>query len=392
MKTYAVDLHVHIGSSLQGEPVKITASPRLTLTAIIKGGMQRKGLDMVGVIDAASPRVIDDLEYLLSKGDLQEIEGGGFLTPDGLTILGGSEVEIREGEGVAHFLSFFPFFKNLKSFSRELSPSMKNSNLSSQRTSYTLEEIYQLTREEEGLFMPAHAFTPFKSVYGSCSSSIEELLPSFSQKVHGLELGLSADTFIAAHLQELEGIPFLSNSDAHSLEKMGREFNLIEMEELNFAELKKALQGEGEQRIKANYGLDPRLGKYHRTYCNHCSSPLSSPPPSYLCPKSKDHQVVIGVLDRAKELGLKEGPSLHHRPPYYYQIPLEFIPGLGEKGRERLYQAFESEREILHHIEEGELKSVIGPLLTEKILKARRGEWKLESGGGGIYGRILEGS
>lgn len=392
MKEYAVDLHVHIGSSLQGEPVKITASPRLTLTAIIKGEMQKKGLDMVGVIDAASPRVLDDLEYLLSRGDLLELEEGGFMTPDKRVLLGGSEVEIKEREGVAHFLSFFPFMKNLKAFSRELSKSMKNVNLSSQRTSYTVEEMYQLTHQEEGFFIPAHAFTPFKSIYGSCSSSLEDLLPLFSKKIQGLELGLSADTFIASHLQELEEITFLSNSDAHSLEKMGREFNLITMKELSFNQLTKALQQEEGMGIKANYGLDPRLGKYHRSYCNHCSVPLSSPPPISHCPQGEEHQVVMGVLDRAKELGELKGMSLDSRPPYYYQIPLEFIPGLGEKGREKLYHSFGNEREILHSIEEKELKEVVGPLLTEKILRARRGEWLLESGGGGTYGRLLKGT
>lgn len=390
-REYSVDLHVHIGSSLQGEPIKITASPRLTLTSIIKGGMQRKGLTMVGIVDAASPPVIDDLEYLLTKGELEEMEEGGFVTPFGEVLIGGSEVEVKEEDGMAHFLSFLPSLKRLKAFSQKLSKSIKNIHLSSQRTSFSVEDLYQLTQEEGGLFLPAHAFTPFKSIYGSCCSSLKDLLPSFSKKIGGVELGLSADTFIASHLTELWGIPFLSNSDAHSLEKMGREFNRLKMQRPTFKELVKAINEEEGRGIVANYGLDPRLGKYHRTYCHQCSSSFQEhAPPLLQCPENRNHQVVKGVLDRVKELGMYENLQLCERPPYIYQIPLHFIPGLGEKGRERLFQALGSEEEILHHIEEEEIERVVGPMVAKRIIMARKGELVLESGGGGIYGRVLE--
>lgn len=389
MKEYAVDLHVHIGSSLQGHPIKITASPRLTLSSIMKEGIKTKGLDVVGVVDAACPPVLDDLDFLLGRGDLMEIEEGGFSTKDGQVLIAGSEVEVQQGGGLAHFLAFFPDMESLAGYSRGLSCTMKNSHLSSQRTSLDVLQLYQLVEEHQGIFLPAHAFTPFKSLFGSLTSSLNETLLADKATISQLELGLSADTSMASQLEELEGITFLSNSDAHSLEKMGREFNLLQLERPTFSEVQKALAQEGGRRISANVGLHPRLGKYHRTYCQICRTSFPQyDPPLTNCPHGS-HPVVMGVLDRVYELAGDQGPSLDGRPPYHYQLPLEFIPGLGEKGRQRLYSAFGNERQIVHHTPEEELKEVVGLVLAREIVQARQGKLQLKSGGGGVYGGVL---
>ncbi len=86
------------------------------------------------------------------------------------------------------------------------------------------------------------------------------------KKIPAIELGLSADTEIADKLKELAKYTFLTNSDAHSLPKIGREYNIIELEEANFKEILLALQRKDGRSITANYGLDPKLGRYHRTF------------------------------------------------------------------------------------------------------------------------------
>ena len=116
--------------------------------------------------------------------------------------------------------------------------------------------------------IPAHAFTPHKSVYGNCVRRLPEMFSkSTLKKIPAIELGLSANTEIADRLKELAEYTFLTNSDAHSLPKIGREYNIIELEKANFKEVLLALQRKEGRKISANYGLDPKLGKYHRTFC-----------------------------------------------------------------------------------------------------------------------------
>ena len=69
---------------------------------------------------------------------------------------------------------------------------------------------------------------------------------------------------------------FLTNSDAHSLPKIAREYNKMEVEDISFKEIVKALKNEDGRRIVANYGLDPKLGKYHRTYCDDCEKAIET--------------------------------------------------------------------------------------------------------------------
>ena len=90
--------------------------------------------------------------------------------------------------------------------------------------------------------------------------------------IDGIELGLSSDTNMADEIKELHTYTFLSNSDAHSLAKIAREYQAIAMKEPTFNELKKALTKEDGREIVANYGLDPLLGKYHQTVCENVSS------------------------------------------------------------------------------------------------------------------------
>ena len=91
--------------------------------------------------------------------------------------------------------------------------------------------------------------------------------------IDGIELGLSSDTKMADQIKELHDYTFVTNSDAHSLAKIAREYQVMAMEESTFIELRKALKGEEGRKIIANYGLDPLLGKYHKTVCAKCLHP-----------------------------------------------------------------------------------------------------------------------
>ena len=133
------DLHVHIGRSENGKPIKITAARSLNFANIAKECYERKGINLVGIIDCASPYVIEDIENFLKNGDAYELEKGGIIYKDKVCIILGSEVETSEEredgkKGAAHNLCYFPHLSDIKNFSSELSHHLKNITLSTQRS------------------------------------------------------------------------------------------------------------------------------------------------------------------------------------------------------------------------------------------------------------------
>jgi uncharacterized protein (TIGR00375 family) len=388
---FFADLHVHIGRTKEGFPVKVTAACSQTLRRVMEEAVSRKGLDFIGIVDAACPRICRELEELVVEGELRELPGGGLRWRESLTVIPGAEVEATEESGCsAHWLGYFPGLKELSSFSEFLAERVANPELSTQCCRLPARVLLSEVLARSGVFLPAHAFTPHKGVYGQCTARLESLLgKKCFQKISALELGLSADTALADRLEELGGITYLSNSDAHSLKNLGREYNLLLIEEPDWSELNKALQGRDGRRIAANYGLDPRLGKYHRTFCLSCGRIAGEPHPVTACSACGSSRVVKGVLDRIWEIQDRETP-LHPpmRPPYYHQVPLLFLPGVGPKTVSRLLERFGTEIDVLHRVTFEELVEAVGKRTATIIQQARLGKLAIAAGGGGIYGKV----
>ena len=388
------DLHVHIGRSETGKPIKITAARSLNFANIAKECAERKGISIVGIIDCASPYVIEDIEKFLQSGDAYELEDGGIIYKDKVCILLGSEVETseisRNGKcGSAHNVCFFPHLNDIKGFSREMSTHIKNITLSTQRSNISGYELIDIVEKYNGILIPAHIFTPFKSYYGNCANRIKDIFKEKYDKIFAVELGLSSDTFLADMISELEGKTFVTNSDAHSLPKIAREYNKMQVEDISFKEVVKALKNEDGRKVLANYGLDPKLGKYHRTHCDNCDSTIETREPVQTCPNCGSEKVTFGVFDRIELIKDKEiTQSPENRPPYIYQIPLTFIPGVGGKTIEKLLSTFETEMNILHKLSEDDIEAVVGEKVAKNIVNAREGNMKVESGGGGNYGKV----
>ena len=388
------DLHVHIGRSESGKPIKITAARSLNFANIAKECEERKGIQVVGIIDCASPYVIEDIEKFLQTGDAYELKDGGIIYKDKVCIILGSEVETseigRNGEkGSAHNLCYFPFLKDIKNFSKEMSKHIKNITLSTQRSDLSGYDLIDIVEENNGILVPAHIFTPFKSYYGNCTDRLENIFREKYDKIFAVELGLSSDTFLADMISELENKTFLTNSDAHSLPKIAREYNKMQVEDISFKEIVKALKNEDGRRIIANYGLDPKLGKYHRTYCDNCNQTIETKEPVDKCPFCGSDNVTFGVFDRIELIkDKKETKSPKNRPPYIYQIPLGFIPGVGGKTIDKLLENFQTEMNILHKLSKDDIEAVVGEKVSNAIENAKTGKCKVHSGGGGNYGKI----
>ncbi|HZK40987.1 MAG TPA: endonuclease Q family protein [Atribacterota bacterium] len=391
MNTYFMDFHVHIGRSNSGAPVKITASRDLTFANIAQECKHRKGIDIVGIVDCASPEVIDDISQLINSGEMKPLKEGGLIYQDKVTIILGSEIETKEANGgLSHQIAFFPYFEDIKEFSKTLSHLVTNVSLSSQNCKISAQEFFKIINRIGGILIPAHVFTPHKSVYGKCVKRLKEMFNRATlKKIPAIELGLSADTEIADHLKELSEYTFLTNSDAHSLPKIGREYNIVELEKANFKEVLLALQRKEGRKIIANYGLDPKLGRYHRTFCEVCNYIATSNPPVYKCEKCGSDKIVKGVFDRIVEIGdYRQSVSPSHRPPYYHQVPLEFVPGVGKKTLNKLFDYFGTEMNVLHEASYQEISQVVGFEIAQNIILARKGLLKLSSGGGGKYGKV----
>jgi uncharacterized protein (TIGR00375 family) len=380
------DLHVHIGRSENGKPIKITAARSLNFANIAKECYERKGINLVGIIDCASPYVIEDIEIFLRTGEAYELEKGGIIYKNQVCIILGSEIETAEinddgKTGSAHNLCYFPHLSDIKSFSDEMSHHIKNITLSSQRCDLSAYDLIDIVKKYNGVFIPAHCFTPYKSFYGNCTSSLKRIFKEKFDDIYAIELGLSSDTYLADEISELSNKTFLTNSDAHSLPKIAREYNKMEMEDINFEEFVKVLKREDGRRIIANYGLDPKLGKYHRTFCEICNKQIPGKAPVTKCDTCDSRNITMGVYDRIEIIKDKpKSVSPSFRPQYVYQIPLTFIPGVGPKAIDKLLDQFGTEMTVLHKLSNDDIEAACGDKIAKSIIAARDGKISIAEG------------
>ncbi|TCP31737.1 uncharacterized protein (TIGR00375 family) [Scopulibacillus darangshiensis] len=388
MNTYFADMHIHIGRTMSGKPVKITGAKSLTIDNILEEASERKGIDIVGVIDSQVPEVLVQLEEMLQQGVVQELDDGGIRYGH-TTLFLGAEIELNASstQGPLHVLAFMPSLDIMKDFSCWLARHMTNISLSTQRFYGEPKVLQQKVKELGGLFIPAHIFTPFKSLYGSgVKSSITEIFDK--DLIDAVELGLSSDTDMADQIPELHQFTFLTNSDAHSLKKIAREYQKLRLEAPTFKEFQLALKNCEGRGVAENYGLNPLLGKYHKTCCSECFTLLEEHQKGNPCPSCGNKRVIKGVYNRLQEL--KEEPSslTPNRPPYVHQVPLDFIPKVGPKTLEKLLNHFGTEMAVMHQVNRKHLEAVVGSLTADLIIKARNGKLSLGTGGAGRYGKV----
>nr|WP_289036675.1 endonuclease Q family protein [uncultured Allobacillus sp.] len=386
LSTYYADIHIHIGETMHGKPVKISASNQLRLSTIMEFVKEKKGLDLIGIIDAHVPAVLEEIELSVQNKKYIELPDGGISNGSVMVLLG-SEIEIYDSSssGPIHILCFFATVERMKNFSQWYRQHVSNPELSSQRIYVDGKALQEKVKELEGLFIPAHIFTPFKSLYGKgVKKSLTEVFdPTL---IDAVELGLSSDTNMVRNIEEIKAYPFLTNSDAHSLEKIAREYNALELKEATFNEFAKALKNEAGRKIQANYGMNPHLGKYHHSVCKKCETTEII---GTVCPNCGSTNVIRGVSERIKDLSTEDS-SYTERPPYIHQVPLDYIPGLGPKTLERLREHLHHDMYIIHRASFEQLKENSNERIARKILDLREGKISVQAGGGGVYGKIID--
>lgn len=383
------DLHIHIGRAA-GQAVKITASRQLELKSILYRDAPRKGLEMVGVVDAGTLPVSHELEGMLQTGELRELRAGGFLARNGVLLIAACELESIEG---VHWIIYLPGWENLREYQRFIRSRVHNMQLSTQRVRISAKELVNLSCILEGILCPAHAFTPHKGIYGSWTDSLKTAMGSDYRQIRVIELGLSSDSDMAATIEETRAFAFLTNSDAHSADNIGREFNRFRLKNKSFQEFKYCLENAQGRRITANFGLDPRLGKYHRSYCLACSTISTAAPPVSRCHRCGSDKMVMGVYDRIVAIQDRDEPS-HPvgRPPYYYRVPIKQLPGVGPKIYAKMLNYFANEIILMEEAPQADIARIAGDQIAALIIKMRQGRLSIIPGGGGHYGKVQKNS
>ncbi len=356
-----------------------------------------KGLDLIATGDILNKEWIEPAKKALyeENGCFKEKESGSNFV---------LQTEVNDSSRVHHVV-LLPDFATAESLREKFAKIGKLDGWGCGRPTLRInaEEIAEKVVDAGGLIGPAHGFTPYFSIY-SHFDSIKDCYGAMTDKISFLELGLSADSYLADLIEELHSLHFISCSDSHSPwpHRIGREFTRIEMKKPNFAELKKAFSKKEPGVFLLNAGFDPREGKYHCTGCNNCFQKYSfedSVKLKWRCPKCGG-QVKKGVRDRIMELA-KFSDETHpeFRPPYTHIIPLAEIikNALGVKNIlakkvqaswMTFVQAFNSEIDVLIDVPIVELQE-IDESIAKKIESFRKGYVHFIGGAGGNYGQPI---
>ncbi len=252
------------------------------------------------------------------------------------------------------------------------------------------------------LVVPAHIWTPWFSLFGSKSGfdSIEECFEDYSKYIFMVETGLSSDPKMNWQLSALDNISLISNSDAHSPPKLGREANVVNAE-LSYHSIIEAIKSKDPQKFLYTIEFFPEEGKYHydgHRLCNICLSPEETKKYNEVCPVC-GKPLTIGVLNRVEQLSDRErGFKPPQAIPFKNLIPLEEIIGevlgigSGTKGVHQEWQnlidAFQNEFNVLLNVSRDDLEKKSSPEIAEGIMRVREGKVFIEPGYDGVYGKI----
>ena len=252
------------------------------------------------------------------------------------------------------------------------------------------------------MVVPAHAWTPWFSLFGSNSGfdSLEECFGAQTKHIAAVETGLSSDPPMNWRLSQLDRVMLVSNSDAHSPAKLGREANVFEAEP-DYYELMRALRGKDTSKFLYTVEFFPEEGKYHydgHRNCNTRMTPREAKAAGNRCPVCK-RPVTVGVMHRVEDLADREAGYVPTGvTPYRNLIPLEEIIAeamgaqVGTSGvREEYFKLcarLGSEFAILLDVPADELARHTTARIVEGVRRVREGQVEIKPGYDGTYGEI----
>jgi len=263
-----------------------------------------------------------------------------------------------------------------------------------------------LSADKEALVIPAHAWTPWFSLFGARGGvdRIEECYGDKVNCIYALETGLSSDPEMNWRWSALDRFALVSNSDSHSPWpwRLGREANIFDLKELSYRELVNAIKSKDPAKFVMTIEVDPSYGKYHwsgHRRCGVAMPPEESRKRGGVCPVC-GRKLTKGVAERLEELADRPpGFKPEGRTPFVRILPLcEIIAtALGKKTESREVWEFYSaaikklgpELDILLRVPGSMLREALPPLAAELIVRMREGRVKVRPGFDGVYGQLI---
>ncbi|GIW65759.1 MAG: helicase UvrD [Candidatus Parcubacteria bacterium] len=307
-----------------------------------------------------------------------------------------------------HYLVIFPDFDSVDKFVKKISVFANLKSDGRPILGLDANEVLKISLDinESVIFIPAHIWTPWFSLYGSMSGfdSIYDSFGDNTKYIAAVETGLSSDPQMNWRIEELDDLAIVSFSDAHSAypHRLGREATIFNLEDLNYNFLFKALKNpDDKNKILMTIEFFPEEGKYHydgHRLCNISFSPEESKKNNYLCPVCKK-KLTIGVMSRVEELASRSAYYFdNNRPSFKKVIPLTEI--LAEIYRSQptakkildiyidVIKNFGPEIDILLENFDKEKMKINYPDIYNALEKISQGEIFIQPGYDGEYGKI----
>ncbi len=404
---YIADLHIH--SRFSRATSKEGDAPHLDLWA------GRKGIGLVGTGDFTHPAWRAELQEMLTPAEegfytlkpqyRLPSDTAGTAQPPRFVLTGEISSIYKKNGRVrkVHNLILLPSFQAAEELSRRLE---RVGNIHSDGRpilgldSRDLLEL-TLTACPEAVFIPAHIWTPHFSLFGAFSGfqTMEECFEDLTPHIHAVETGLSSDPPMNWQVSALDRYTLVSNSDAHSPQKLGREANLLDCG-LSYPALKHAIEtGEG---FGGTIEFFPEEGKYHldgHRNCGVCLTPQEAESLGGLCPVC-GKKLTIGVQHRVEELADRPlGQPRPNQKPFESLAPLPEViaacTGSSEASKktqaryQAMLQQLGSEFHILRQADLSDIQRVAGPAVAEGIRRLRLGQVERVPGYDGAFGHVV---
>lgn len=268
-----------------------------------------------------------------------------------------------------------------------------------------VEEVMQIS--SENVVIPAHAWTPWFSLFGAFSGfdHIEDCYQDMTKHISALETGLSSDPPMNWRLSALDKYALVSNSDSRSPWpwRIGREANVFELEPLTYRSVVNTIRQKDPKCFKFTIETNPAYGKYHWTGHRNCKvalSPQEAVRFGNRCPVCRK-ELTKGVEQRVEELADR---SAEFTPTnaigYVHLLPLSEIIatvlGVTYAGAKEVWSIyntltakFGNEYAVLINASKEEMSKIVDPKIAEAILRVRDGKAGVIPGYDGVYGELL---
>ena len=392
------DLHVHSRFAM-------ACSKSITIKGMEENAL-KKGIGVLSTGDFTHPMWMEEIGSTLEEAEpgMYRVKGSG----SGVRFVIGTEVctVFDDGKGRQrriHNCILMPDIDSAKAFNAEVS---KKGDLASDgrpvlnmRASELVEEAFKAS--SNAFVFPAHAWTPWFGVFGSMSGfdSMKDAYEDQEKKIRALETGLSSDPKMNWMVSSLDKYSLVSNSDFHSLQKMGREANVIELDKLSYSGMINAIVGRKDSGFSKTIEFYPEEGKYHFDGHRNCKFSVDPTKSNItVCPVC-GKRLVLGVVHRVKELADRdEGYVPQNAVPYVNLVPLNEIIAYAMKktafspvvAREynKMVEKLGPEIGILMSASYESIEEASSKEIAEAIINVRNNRVNIKAGYDGVYGEI----